>query len=420
MRRHSLTAILLVLLMLAQKVALSAEDQGDASTIPATDAPATAPAAPTPATGAVPPTPGVTAAPSGSAPDADNAGNAADTTKSAEPPAPPTPPPAPERNIALVLPLDSKTYSRAADATREGFLAAAEAAKADNPLPVKVYPSDDSVHSLLDAYAHAVNEGASIVIGPITREGVTALARSGAVTVPTLALNAPDVAVRAPAQLLVLSLSLEAEARQMAQLAYGEHHRKAAVVVGTDALAKRMRNAFADEWTRLGGTPVVDYAASKDSKLLAALRSDLRAKGIDAVFLALDTTNARSVRPYLGNATTYATSRVYRGAADLSTNLDLKGIHFVEMPWLLLQQQPEVQLWPRSKKSLSVDLERFYALGVDAFRLSQLMLKNAVHGTNFAGVTGALTLDQGNFFSRLLPQASFDDNGQILIGGPMP
>jgi uncharacterized protein len=423
MRRHSLAAVLLALLALGQKLAFCAADQYDATAPVATQAPAREPGEPPPSQEPPAARESASPAPVDAVP---TPAPLPSTTPTATPePATmatpePTPVPTPEPNIALVLPLQSKTYANAAEAARDGFAAAAEGAKPDGALPVKIYATDDTPGSLVEAYGRAVSEGARVVVGPITREGVTALARSGAVTVPTLALNSPDAGVAIPGPLLVLSLSLENESRQMAQIAYGEKHRKPAVVVGSDALSRRMKSAFADEWNRLGGKDLVEVAFSKDPKILAAMRADARAHGVDAVFLALDAASARTVRPYLGAATTYATSRVFRGTGDLSTNLDLKGVHFVDMPWMLMQQAPEIQVYPRSRKPLSIELERFYALGVDAYRIAQSITREGPHGRNFAGVTGALTLDAGNIFARLLPQASFDDNGQVNVGGPMP
>src|SRR5262245_35547801 len=98
--------------------------------------------------------------------------------------APPPKPPGPA--VTLVLPLDAPDFRPAAEAVSMGFQAAmaAEGRKLD----VVVRRSDASDDGVLAQYEAAVEAGSRLVIGPMTRSGVTALVRSRKVAVPTLAL----------------------------------------------------------------------------------------------------------------------------------------------------------------------------------------------------------------------------------------
>src|SRR5687767_14042250 len=95
-------------------------------------------------------------------------------------------------HVALILPLNSPSFARHADAVRLGFLAATKIQSADAP-PVRVYAAGEDMQNLLTVYEQAVEAGAQLVVGPLTRSGVSALAAINAVSVPTLALNALEV-----------------------------------------------------------------------------------------------------------------------------------------------------------------------------------------------------------------------------------
>ena len=125
-----------------------------------------------------------------------------------EAPAPPATTVAKPAYIALLLPLKSASFGNAADKVRQGFMAAVAIAPA--PLPVKVYATDEASDDILSVYLTAVQEGAKVVVGPLTRNAVAALAASKIVTVPTIALNSPEENGTIPSKLYLFGLSIEA------------------------------------------------------------------------------------------------------------------------------------------------------------------------------------------------------------------
>ncbi|WP_244617533.1 penicillin-binding protein activator [Sulfurimicrobium lacus] len=310
-------------------------------------------------------------------------------------------------HIALLLPLNSPAFGRAAEAVKQGFMAATSVQAGD--LPIRVYPSGDQPDDIVAAYSRATQAGARIVVGPLTKNGVSALAASNQVSVPTLALNQPESLSDIPPQLYVLALAADIEARQIAQAAFGEGRKTAVIVASGNSLAKRMQLAFADEWTQLGGELVsqLNFSGSNPD----AVRDALQRHPADMLFLAMDGGEARQLRPYLSSdQPIYATSQIYAGKNNPEKYYDLNGIHFIDMPWLLQPDHLAVMVYPRPQAQFSADLERLYALGIDAWRLA-LLLQAAPTSTPLTldGVTGRLSLDKGHQIERAGVLAVFRD-----------
>lgn len=331
----------------------------------------------------------------------------------------PVAPPRPAQ-IALLLPLKSATFGRAAEAVKDGFIAASQLSGSDMTLPIEIYDSEESAEELLLIYNRILSENTKIVVGPMTRKEVSQIATSGMVTTPTLALNVPDGDAPLPKLFYSLSLSQEAEARQLANIAFDRGLRRAAIVASQAALSKRMRSAFAAEWLKLGGTTTLDYVYNGDTKSLAQFRTALKAQQVDVVFIAGDAVVARRIRPHIKTAIpAYATSQVLRSKTDTALNMDLKGLHFVDMPWLIKPDHAAVMVYPPPKKSLSAELQRFYALGIDAFRLAQVLVRTELPPAEpIDGVTGRITLSDGHLFARDLLQATFDQTGAVKPQAP--
>lgn len=314
-------------------------------------------------------------------------------------------------HFALLLPLDSKVFVRHAQAVRNGFLAAAKVQRG-GALPVRTYAVGDEPGATLETYIKALAAGAKLVVGPLTRNGVTAIMESAATLVPTLVLNVPEGGVASPPEIYMLSLQIEAEARQVAQRAWQDGYRKAVTINGDTALLKRIHQAFVEEFTRLGGAHVSAYAYAPDPESLTRIKKSVDGASVDMAFLALDFTRARLTRPYLGSLPVYATSQVHPGAAGLLAGFDLAGVRFLDMPWLLQPDHPAVMSYPRDQRD-DIELERFYALGIDAYRIA-LALYAGKADAALDGVTGRLTLGSDRQFTRGLTTAQFSE-GKLTV-----
>lgn len=300
-------------------------------------------------------------------------------------------------HIALILPLNSEAFGRAAEAVRAGFFAAA--GMQPHGLPVRVYASANESRDIAALYRQAVADGARAVAGPLTRDGVAALAAQPDIPVPTLALNVAEAG--GADKLYFFGLPAEDEARQVAQTAQEEKLRNAIVVHGGDPLSLRLAQAFAAEWKARGGRVAAEIAYRGDPDAFA----DLPAAQDTFVFLAAEAETARLIRPYLDAALpVFATSQVFNGNADALTNFDLKDIRFVDMPWMLQPDHAAVMVYPRPDPPPGPSRERLYALGIDAERLLQAMLDGDVRAAlPLDGVTGRIRLEGRQFRREAIP-----------------
>ena len=123
----------------------------------------------------------------------------------------------------------------------------------------------------------------------------------------------------------------------------------------------------------------------------------------------------RVIRPYLNAALpVYATSQLFNGNADTLTNYDLNDLHFVGMPWLLQPDHPAVMIYPRANPPLEPDMERLYALGIDAFRLLNIMLSNSYRtALPLDGVTGRIHLRNKLFQRDAIPAQIKQGRSQV-------
>jgi hypothetical protein len=342
----------------------------------------------------------------------------------AEPAAPPAPavraapgrqplPAGPAPHVALILPLSSPVLGRVADAVRQGFLAAGEVA-GRNALPVRVYPALDDGAAAVELCRKAQEDGAILVVGGLTRDGATGLARSDCPRQPTLVLNQPQDTPM-PAKMYSVSLAAEQEARQAALMAINDGWRSAIVIASPSPLSRRVAEAFEREWGRAAGEarrvvfagPVEDAPAVKD--MIAALRGDM-------VFLALDQATTRAVRPYVsGTLPIYTTSLGVDPRAENTVNVDLEGVRYVDMPWFVQPDHPAVMVYPAPASPMSVEQERLYALGIDAYRLSGLLLQADLKSPSLDGVTGRIALDADRHFTRTLVPAGFDAGRAVAL-----
>lgn len=317
-------------------------------------------------------------------------------TVHAQPAGGPTPLGVDAPHIALLLPVDSSTFRRHAEALRDGFIAASQVPDPSNMM-VRVYPVGEDPKQALAGYRQAVGTGARLVVGPLVRGQVNAVA-AGEISVPTLLLNAPEGPAPSRPNLFVISLQIEAEARQVAQLAYREGRRSVYTVSASGQVLQRVHQAFVDAFVKLGGRHVGEFRYAGSLADLDRLREAAPAQGADMVFLALDAQQAQSARGAITTLPMYASSQTY--SADPAIAAALSGVRVLDMPWLLQPEHPAVMIYPRPNFG-DADLDRLYALGIDAWRIGQAILARHTEIT-LDGVTGQLSLGRDRHFTREL------------------
>lgn len=346
---------------------------------------------------------------------------------------------APSQHIALFLPLSSK-FKIPAEMVRDGFITALNKDSRRNKPPVEIYDVNET--NVAEIYQQALQKGAQMVVGPMGKNAATALVNAyGDFPVPTLLLfeidelNRPGL--RVPQNLFQFSLSPEAEARLVAEKAWADGHRLAAMVTPEGGWGDRLQGAFAMQWERLGGQ-IVGSSQYNENSLTDAVRKVANSSA-DVFFMASFPTQARRIGPQLsyygrGDTPLYATSHSYTTEVDEKSDKDLNGVQFIEMPWVLLKgswpnraqlQQvldSQAQPLPPSPAPIYTTLQqqwadrmygsnkRLFAFGIDAYHVIAY-LKTAVNnrgrGLRLAGMTGLLSLNQRGVVQRELLWAVF-------------
>ena len=352
-------------------------------------------------------------------------------------------PPEREAHIALLLPVTGRAAA-AAISVREGFMTAFYQTPLAQRVPLRVY--DTGVVSVADALNTALRAGAEFIVGPLTREEVTAAADVPARHVPLLALNFLPAEHPAPAQFYQYALSPEDEARLVAQRVLQEHHARGVAIVPAGDWGARVLSAFRQELTAGGGeligSEMIDTARTDfSSSIISVLRisdSTARARRLEAVlgtklvfeprrradigfiFAPARANIERLLRPqlrfhYAGDIATYATSDAFE--PDPRANEDLEGLMFPDMPWMLGGDLADAvrsaahDAWPSGGPHRG----RLFAFGFDAYRLAVALRNPGVAGNlSVDGLTGRLTLDAERHVRRELLWAQLH-NGELHL-----
>jgi len=305
-------------------------------------------------------------------------------------------PPTGTTRIALLLPLNAATLAAPAEALRAGFMAAYERDRAG--FIIDLVPSGDTVDDTLAAYRDAAARN-DMVVGPLLRPAVAAVA-AGAVSKPTLALNHPGDNTPLPPNMLTIGLAIEDEARQVATWAHADFPTgRPLVLAGTAAWQRRLAGAFHDHWNKLGGTayqvelPVPDGRI--DDMALADLKSRVEIDAPDFLFAALGPEQLRQVRAALGTSLpAYGTSSVNPGRGAGTSVAELDGVRMLDLPWQVQPDHPAAMAYPRraGENRAAPDMDRLYALGIDAYRVAREMALHPGQPIVLDGVTGQLRI----------------------------
>ena len=327
--------------------------------------------------------------------------------------------------IALLLPTRSEALGPPAEALRAGFMAAHERDR--EGITVEVIETSDDTDDTLNAYM-AAKKDHDIIVGPLSRSGVGAIAASGTVTKPTIALNHPDgrgIDNPIPPNMLVIGLSIEDEARQVAQWAAAEHPGASALVVsGNSSWQRRLAAAFEAQWRQLGNQVQTTELTASNGYLSEPAIHQLKMR-VDTeppalMFAALDADQLRQVRAILGpELPAYGASSVNPGLTAGGSLPELDGMRLIDMPWQVQPDNAAVMVYPRYQGAgRNSDLGRLYALGIDAYRVTLEIAKKPVTAFRLDGVTGRLAVNFGKGvarFERVEPGAVYQSGSFKLV-----
>lgn len=340
------------------------------------------------------------------------------------------------QQIALLLPLSGKlaNYGRT---ILDGFMAAYFDAKeggAQTP-NIRVYDSSQ-VSRFGEVYRQAITDGAQAVIGPLQKDNVVQLYQIPGV-IPTLALNRINLSNRYSLQIFQFGLSLDDEAEQIADIAYLDKHQKALIITPRGQWGQQIAQQFSSRWQQLGGEIVDTINFGKTKELSQQIKGGLqipaseqrarrlrqvtglkfqfeprRRQDIDMIFMVAKPRQARSIKPilayhYASKIPVYATSRTYGAVDNPSKDIDLNGIKFTDMPWVLDNKSPLKTLIKQETNTKGSYLP-MYALGIDSFKIfPRLALMQKLPDSSVYGLTGTLKLNNDNQLKRRVLLGTF-------------
>jgi len=352
--------------------------------------------------------------------------------------------------IAVLLPMNGP-YQAIATAIKGGFMSAyyADNKQANKPT-IRFYDTSIKDLDFMALYRRAVEDGANYVVGPLDKTIINQISLlneiSSEFSVPTLALNYSENPLSNANNLYQFGLLPEDEARQVAELAIRQNKTKAAILVPNGLWGQRLKTAFQQRYTELGGTvissqffndKIADYGQSikqmlnlqhsnnrhKDLQHLLGTElkySPYRRQDIDMIFLAATPRSARGLVPafkfhHAGDLPVYSTSHVFSGSKNRSADLDLNGLIFCDVPWTLIGDtklnNTFNEYWPEQK-----NYTRLFSLGIDSYHvLYNLNILSKYKYARFAGQTGNIFVDENNRLHRELLWAKFEKGSANYI-----
>jgi len=322
--------------------------------------------------------------------------------------------------VALLLPLTGR-QSAAATSVRDGFLTAYYSQPAATRPGLRIY--DTGQMSITAALNQATQDGAGIIVGPLTREEVAAAAAYTGPRPPMLTLNALAGPASAGNALYQYALSPEDEVltafTQELNAAGGQ-----LLDVGT------YDSGSTDYAAAISQVLRINESEARDKRLESVLGTKLtfqpRRRGdVAFIFTPGQAQAERLLRPQLkfyfaGDVPAYATADAFE--PDSNANQDLDGLIFPDAPWLLGGalvdgvRDATNAAWPTGGPRRNI----LFAFGFDAARLAtalRALSQQSGSATSLAvdGLTGHLTIGPDGHVLRDLMWAQIRNGEPRLL-----
>lgn len=343
--------------------------------------------------------------------------------------------------IAVLLP-ESGDFSAIGGSVRDGLVAAWQQRPEPRPR-LRFYHSGDEPEDVLSVVDRALSEGATLILGPLRRSHVNALARFGAPPVPILTLNHMDPGVLAPRNIFQFGLGPEDEARAAVRRAAAEGHGRMVALLlqaeWSNRILDTLEDAAGEEDARLLGLQFIDPDSDLSQPIKSVLRVDAsearhrsvsRSLGVrpefeataradaQSVFFIAREREARQIAPRFayfraGGLPIYTTALAWDGGIPVPD--EIRGLRICDMPWMM--RNPDAE-WQPLREALAEDHERrfrrfprLFALGHDALLLALQFQQGWAPGDAFPGATGYLQMDTDARIVRELGCAKLDAEG---------
>ncbi len=348
--------------------------------------------------------------------------------------------------IALLLPMTSP-FDKAASAFHDGFMRVHNGDRPSSRPLVSLYDFGDDTNSIGDVYQAAVAAGADVVVGPLGRDAVASLMSQSTLNVPTLLLGSSNTEHTSNA--FFVDLSRRSEALSLVTHARARGLENALVLYTLTKANKAAADTAVQAWQDQGGqitdTVIVDSTRSDFSEMILrmlglshieaqtnALQNTLGdtlpltvvpriRRDLDVILLFADQKTARLLKPQIdfhhaGKLPVYSQNTVFTGTPDPVNDLDLEGVLFSDMPWVVRRTgrfERSGKMLTDAKRYQGFGIDRLYALGMDAYRLAceiQILPHDSIRqvsgasGTYFLQADGIEKQPDWVFFRQGIPE----------------
>lgn len=314
----------------------------------------------------------------------------------------------PPARLAVMLPQTGATLAIPGKAIRDGILAGYYAETRKKP-SIRFYNSQGTAEGAISAYNAAVKDGAQMIIGPIGKEEVTALATLKT-SIPILALNTVDA--QNNKMLLSFSLSPEREGELLAKRLLAKKYLKISVFSQNSESNNRILASMQKVFNAGGGAiisamPTPRFSTDASTGVITPPVMPANLLQSQAIVLIMPSNDAKSVKSALSLNSASAIPLLATASVYETSNAQLDGIEFMQMPWLVGQSNAanvyngQLVKLPSAK---SVSGSRLNAFGVDAWLISthlQAWLNNP--NGELKGATGSLHLEPNGTIELKLP-----------------
>ena len=318
-------------------------------------------------------------------------------------------------SLSLLVPLEGD-FNKAGQAVRNGYLNAYYQANISQTTSLHVVNSQATAN-ILSLYQQTVSSNKpTLIVGPLTKNDVTALAKEALLSTPVLALNHAEVDGSVPSNFYQFSLDPQVEAQMVAERMQQQGYRQVYVIAPKSSWGQSIAASFGKAWLALGGA-IVDSGTYQSGVNFTSDAQTLFANpgpSTDhvAIFLVASALDARTLVPIIRNqpiqVPIFALPGVYSGVPNIAANSVLNGVMFPTTAWQLDANSGARQSFANLYPDASEDELRLYGFGMDAFALSQYYLaKQSFEGLNIAGYSGQLTLGESGVIDRHLIWATF-------------
>lgn len=214
--------------------------------------------------------------------------------------------------IAVLMPSDDSPLLEAAQKITNGLIAASKTSAKPSDILVLGSQNDVPASEQIDA---AIMNGADVVVGPIQREKVQEIAEMDYLPIPVVALNSPSAETKIPENMVMLTVSTEAEAAYLVELA--TRGREPIPPLSTPnpnaKVEPQAQSSEAEPQEDLhDGTVILKSSSSWSERTTNVIAAALEKKGITPKIILVDQNNLDEVQRHLAPKLSHEETEYFR------------------------------------------------------------------------------------------------------------